>query len=90
MRLPLKLKIKILVIVLIIIIAGLTSCNNNDYRSSYGVVKTPQEYKIDNYEIITYVIDSCEYIGYISSGCPASVLTHKGNCKYCLLRCNKN
>lgn len=29
----------------------------------------------------TYVIDSCEYIGYLCGY--SSVLAHKGNCKYC-------
>lgn len=36
-------------------------------------------------EIIVYVIDSCEYIGYIN----ATFLTHKGNCKFCIERSKK-
>ena len=32
-----------------------------------------------------YIIDSCEYIGYIH-GSHADVLTHKGNCKFCAER----
>lgn len=34
-----------------------------------------------SYEPRTYVIDSCEYIGWLSGY--SSVLAHKGNCKYC-------
>lgn len=38
-----------------------------------------------------YVIDSCEYIGRESGlyGHYISVLTHKGNCKYCAARLKK-
>ena len=32
-----------------------------------------------------YVIDNCEYIGTIH-GSNADVLSHKGNCKFCLAR----
>lgn len=33
-------------------------------------------------------IDSCEYIGYLG-GTYSDVLTHKGNCKFCLDRNSK-
>lgn len=33
-------------------------------------------------EIRLYVIDSCEYIGYINVY-QSDFLTHKGNCKFC-------
>jgi hypothetical protein len=36
-------------------------------------------------EIRLYVIDSCEYIGYINCF-NSDLLTHKGNCKFCLAR----
>lgn len=39
-----------------------------------------------NFEI--YVIDSCEYIGNIS-GTSGDMITHKGNCKFCLNRNKK-
>ena len=43
--------------------------------------------EINGHDIHTYEIDSCEYIGYIStSESRANYLTHKGNCKYCLNR----
>jgi hypothetical protein len=35
-----------------------------------------------------YVIDSCEYIGYINAF-HSDVLTHKGNCKFCAERIKK-
>ena len=30
----------------------------------------------------TYIIDSCEYIGYLGCG-SGDVLSHKGNCRFC-------
>ncbi len=36
-----------------------------------------------------YVIDSCEYIGHINAF-NSDVLTHKGNCKFCAERIEKN
>jgi hypothetical protein len=32
-----------------------------------------------------YVFDSCEYVGKLT-GYPHDVLTHKGNCKFCIKR----
>jgi len=46
-------------------------------------VRNVQSINIKN--IDTYIIDSCEYIGYMNVG-NGDVLTHKGNCKYCLKR----
>ena len=36
--------------------------------------------------LVVYVIDSCEYVGsrYLTSG--TSLLTHKGNCRFCAAR----
>ena len=39
-------------------------------------------------DIRLYVIDSCEYIGYINAF-NSDVLTHKGNCKFCAERSKK-
>ena len=39
---------------------------------------------IDKYDII--IIDSCEYIVYKWAGSDRHVITHKGNCKFCLKR----
>lgn len=30
----------------------------------------------------TYIIDSCEYIGYIGYG-SGDIIAHKGNCRFC-------
>ena len=43
---------------------------------------------INGQEVYTYVIDSCEYIGYVS-GMNYDILTHKGNCKFCTTRNKK-
>lgn len=36
----------------------------------------------------TYTVDNCEYIGSIYGG-SGDLLTHKGNCKFCLQRLAK-
>lgn len=36
-------------------------------------------------DVYVYVIDSCEYVGYIKAY-RSDFLTHKGNCKYCAKR----
>ena len=36
----------------------------------------------------TYIIDSCEYIGYLGFG-NGDVLAHKGNCRFCKERRQK-
>ena len=33
----------------------------------------------------TYIIDSCEYIGFVGYGA-ADIIAHKGNCKFCAER----
>lgn len=39
--------------------------------------------------LYTYTVDSCEYIGTRSLNTNYGMLTHKGNCKYCIQRNNK-
>ena len=58
-------------------------------------VMTPSEdiysYDIDSSSLRVITIDSCEYIaGYSKYGNGGPVLTHKGNCKYCLARNKKS
>lgn len=43
-------------------------------------------YKPFNYR--TYIIDSCEYVGY-ASGSQYDYLAHKGNCRFCKERRQK-
>lgn len=45
------------------------------------------EVVINGYEIRNYEIDGCEYIGWLNGN--SSVLTHKGNCKFCTERNKK-
>lgn len=75
---------------ILLISISLFSCNNeppaiNDklvVRKELGTIKT-----INNgtAPIYVYVIDSCEYIGYIA-GYHNDYLAHKGNCKFCTER----
>ncbi len=41
--------------------------------------------EINRRAIKVYTIDSCEYIGHVV-GFKTDILTHKGNCKFCLER----
>ena len=36
----------------------------------------------------TYILDSCEYIGYLGTG-SGDVIAHKGNCRFCKERRQK-
>ena len=44
---------------------------------------------INGFEVKTYTIDNCEYIGDIR-GTNKDFLTHKGNCKFCAERAKNN
>lgn len=54
------------------------------------VVKDPEAEvtKIMGRELVIYTIDSCEYIGEIYGG-SGDMITHKGNCKFCVERSKK-
>ena len=51
-----------------------------DVKQSDGTYK-PYFYK-------TYIIDSCEYVGY-TAGSQCDYLAHKGNCRFCKERREK-
>ena len=73
---------KLLKPLLLICVAMCYSCETkNTSVKSTDIIISGQSIKI-------YVIDSCEYIGYIN-GCNADWCTHKGNCKYCTERVNR-
>lgn len=71
---------KYLVFVLLVF---LISCINKS-----DSVKIPTNLYIENFPITIYVIDSCEYLGYIRNN--GNFLTHKGNCSFCIERNKKN
>ena len=55
------------------ILLVLSSCGNS------GISTKGQISQVDGSPINVYVIDSCEYIGYVRGG-SYDWLTHKGNC----------
>lgn len=55
-----------------------TTTNGKALKVNSGIIAT------DNYRIIEFEYDGCEYIAF-GSGSYFSV-THKGNCKYCQQR----
>ena len=71
-------KMKQLLIIAICIL--LTSCGETSITTEEVDLQT-------NYKVI--VIDGCEYIGYNFMH-NNSMLTHKGNCKYCKQRLKTN
>ena len=75
-------KNNILIFLLIIITAIFIVSFNNK------VTVEDSDIMVSGIMMRTYTIDSCEYIGSIH-GSNGDVLTHKGNCKFCIKR-NKN
>lgn len=69
----------------------LFSCKESD-KVSFKPVQVLQEPESRNtYDprtVYIYTIDSCEYIGSLY-GAYGDVLTHKGNCKFCVQRNKK-
>ena len=53
-----------------------------------NVEKYATEYEINGSQLQIYIIDSCEYIGWVY-GYNSDKLTHKGNCKFCAERSKK-
>lgn len=71
---------KLLLVLTIGILLGCESRNVNI---------TTTDFSIEGRVIKTYIIDSCEYIGTVHNN-NSDILTHKGNCKYCIKRNSKN
>lgn len=63
---------KKLLIILSVILISCQPNNNVPVFNTYTVIR--------GRELEVYVIDSCEYIGFVHGGA-ADILTHKGNCK---------
>ena len=73
---------------------ALSSCGNDKSKSNetntideeYSVIENiPAINRVGVCGIRLYVIDSCEYVGYINCS-NGDFLTHKGNCKFCQVR----
>jgi len=61
----------------IILFAALFSCTNAPKEEELYNIYPP--IKVEQRTMYVYVIDSCEYIGYLYGS--GAILTHKGNCK---------
>ena len=73
------------VILITLLIGMISSCTTNEERErlerDYPIVgKITSADGIGDRNIRTYLIDSCEYVGYINMT-NSDILTHKGNCK---------
>lgn len=51
------------------------------YYSPYN--KKQNNLQSHDRELTVYTIDSCQYIGILSTSSNIAILSHKGNCKYC-------
>lgn len=58
----------------------MVGCSNKDKIMPDGTYTIPEQR--------TYIIDSCEYIGYLGFG-NCDVVAHKGNCRFCKERRQK-
>jgi hypothetical protein len=70
-----KMKKLILLALTALVMVGCFNEKNPD-----GTYTTPEQR--------TYIIDSCEYIGYLGFG-NCDVIAHKGNCRFCKERRQK-
>ena len=69
-------------LLLVVICLGFISCE------SKNVTIESTDVQIDGVPIYTYTMYGCEYLGRAIGG-QSGVLTHKGNCKYCIKRNSK-
>lgn len=69
-------------------IAILLSCSGG-HQPSDEIKDDGELSQMDRYDLKTYVLDGCEYIGRLDYW-RTDVLTHKGNCKYCEQRNKEN
>lgn len=81
---------KNLLFITIIFLFGCKAKNDKDYIETnpkyLGKYSTVEDDSIGAAtSLYTIEIDSCEYIGHLSAY-NSDVLTHKGNCKYCIQR----
>jgi hypothetical protein len=67
---------------LLLLIIGFYGCETRN------VEKQNTDFEIDGCNLHLYVIDSCEYLGFVYCG-QSDKLTHKGNCKFCTERLSK-
>lgn len=76
-------KLKKMNVVLFFVLLLFTSC----YDSRNVSIKNT-DFEINSKIIYLYILDSCEYFGSVR-GSHGDFLTHKGDCKYCLIRNKK-
>ena len=70
------------IIIIFLAAAILSSCNEQNTK------QTETGFVINGYSpLIIVEVDSCEYL--YGAWAQATVLTHKGNCKYCVIRNHK-
>lgn len=75
-----KLNIRILSLILLALL--FVGCEEQNTTTN----KDPKYISAGQCPLKIYVVDSCEYIGDVNGFSDKNFLTHKGNCKYCLLR----
>ena len=75
------------ILIFSLLIFGCSSKNNKPIipaQNPFIVLgHSPETYQKTS--VYLYVIDSCEYLGYLDLS-PFDMLTHKGNCRFCQKR----
>jgi hypothetical protein len=67
---------------------GITKQEQDNFKEDEKLNVVLMPIKLDNNDISICIYDSCEYIGF-GYGQQNGILTHKGNCKFCLKRNSK-
>jgi hypothetical protein len=70
------------ILAILMLAAGLYAGCSNDNTSQ---TNSQNNLMVDSRQYTIIVIDSCEYVSY-AVGMNHSMFSHKGNCKYCLIR----
>jgi hypothetical protein len=77
-----------LVVTIVLLLAIFASCSIETKKTTTIGTETDRSFMINNSHVYIYIIDSCEYLGYVNVS-NMDILTHKGNCKFCKERNGK-
>jgi hypothetical protein len=74
------------IIIVIFALLMFSACSSENVTEAVNI--GDGQVKLNGWTLKTYVIDSCEYVGFVAVG-DGSFLTHKGNCRFCAERQRK-
>ena len=71
------------IIISIFVLLMFSACSSENVTEAVNI--GDGQVKLNGWTLKTYIIDSCEYVGFVAVG-DGSFLTHKGNCRFCTER----